>query len=78
MIARRLALSARSQQRRLGERDLVFEALVAETRREIAYRCLADGNADLTGVAFLLGDSELGALDRAFGRRFRGRSPGRS
>jgi len=74
MIARHLALSVRTLQRRLDERDLVFKAVVAETRREIAYRYLADGSANLTEVAFLLGYSELSAFDRAF-RRWTGSTP---
>jgi len=73
-IARRLGMSVRTFQRRLDERDLVFKKLVAEIRREIAYRYLADGSADLTEVAFLLGYSELSAFDRAF-RRWTGSTP---
>ena len=72
--AKRLAMSVRTLQRRLDERDLVFKTLVAETRREIAYRYLAEGSADLTEVAFLLGYSELSAFDRAF-RRWTGSTP---
>jgi len=74
MISKRLAMSVRTLQRRLDERDLVFKALVAEIRREIAYRYLAEGSADLTEVAFLLGYSELSAFDRAF-RRWTGSTP---
>ena len=73
-IARRLALSVRRFQRRLGEHGVVFKTLVDQLRRELALQYLADGKADLTEIAFLVGYSELSAFDRAF-RRWTGSTP---
>ncbi len=73
-IAKRLGLSVRTLQRRLGERGIVFKTLVGETRRDLALRYLAHGTSDLTEIAFLLGYSELSAFDRAF-RRWTGETP---
>jgi AraC-like DNA-binding protein len=73
-IARRLALSVRTLQRRLGEQGVVFKTLVDELRRDLALQYLADGKADLTEIAFLVGYSELSAFDRAF-RRWTGSTP---
>jgi AraC-like DNA-binding protein len=73
-IAKQLGTSVRTLQRRLDERGVVFKDLVAETRREIAQRYLAEGTANLTEIAFLLGYSELSAFDRAF-RRWTGSTP---
>jgi AraC-like DNA-binding protein len=73
-IAKRLAMSVRTLQRRLDERGVVFTALVAEIRSALAHRYLADPRADLTEVALLLGYSDLSAFDRAF-RRWTGSTP---
>ncbi len=73
-IARRLALSVRTLQRRLGDHGVVFKTLVDELRRDLALQYLADGKADLTEIAFLVGYSELSAFDRAF-RRWTGSTP---
>ncbi len=73
-IARELGLGARTLQRRLGERGLVWKTLVEDVRRELALRYLAERGSSLTEVAFLLGYSELSAFDRAF-RRWTGTTP---
>ncbi len=73
-VARQLAMSERTLQRRLAERGLGFKQLVELTRRELAVRYVADAGTELTEVAFLLGYSELSAFDRAF-RRWTGLSP---
>jgi AraC-like DNA-binding protein len=73
-IARRMGTSVRTLQRRLELQGVVFKELVAEIRCELAHRYLADAQADLTEVAFLLGYSELSAFDRAF-RRWTGSTP---
>ena len=73
-IAKQLGTSVRTLQRRLDERQIAFRTLVAEIRRDLAYRYLADEDASLTEVAFLLGYSELSAFDRAF-RRWTGATP---
>lgn len=73
-VARRLALSARTLQRRLGEDGTSFRELVDLARRDIALQALARPGADLTDLAFLLGFSEVSAFSRAF-RRWTGHSP---
>jgi len=73
-VARRLGLSVRTLQRRLGEQRTVFKTLVEDVRRELALRYLADGRTRLTDVAFLVGYSELSAFGRAF-HRWTGSTP---
>jgi AraC-like DNA-binding protein len=73
-MARQLAMSERTLQRRLAERGFGFKQLVEITRRELAVRYVKDPGTELTEVAFLLGYSELSAFDRAF-RRWTGLSP---
>jgi len=73
-VARRLGLSVRTLQRRLGERGVAFRAVVEDVRRELAVRYIADRRTPLTDVAFLVGYSELSAFGRAF-RRWTGSSP---
>jgi AraC-like DNA-binding protein len=74
MVAKRLAMSVRTLQRRLDDHGVVFRDLVQEVRRELAERYLAEKSANLTEVAFLLGYSELSTFDRAF-RRWTGSTP---
>jgi AraC-like DNA-binding protein len=73
-VARRLGMSVRTLQRRLEEHEVVFRDLVQGVRRELADRYLAERDANLTEVAFLLGYSELSSFDRAF-RRWTGSTP---
>ena len=73
-MAERLGLSVRTLQRRLADEGIVFKTLVADVRRDLALRYLADGKTDLTEIAFLVGYSELSAFDRAF-RRWTGSTP---
>lgn len=73
-VAKQLGMSVRTFQRRLDAQGVVWKALVAEIRHELARRYLADGHASLTEIAFLLGYSELSAFDRAF-RRWTGSTP---
>jgi AraC-like DNA-binding protein len=73
-IARRVGLSERTLQRRLGERGLVWKDVVLDVRRELAQGYLARDEMPLTEIAFLLGYSELSAFDRAF-RKWTGVTP---
>ena len=73
-IARRVGLSERTLQRRLGERGLVWKDVVLDVRRELAQGYLGRGEMPLTEIAFLLGYSELSAFDRAF-RKWTGVTP---
>ena len=73
-IATALGLSPRTLQRRLAERELSFQTLVDEARRQLAERLLRDSAFPLAEVAFLTGFSEQSAFNRAF-RRWSGQTP---
>ena len=74
-VAPDLGLSARTLQRRLAERGLVYRGLVQEARLRLATQYLEQSDTDLTEVAFLLGYAEQSAFTHAF-RRWTRRSPG--
>ena len=73
-IARALAVSVRSLQRRLAEEGQSYQALVDATRREAAERYLSDSALSIAEVGFLLGYSEAAAFHRAF-KRWTGVTP---
>jgi AraC-like DNA-binding protein len=73
-LAPQLGVSARTLQRQLAERGLVYRDLVQQTRHQLAFQYLERSDTDLTEIAFLLGYSELSAFAHAF-RRWTGRSP---
>lgn len=70
LVARRLAMSERTLQRRLSERNLSYKALVDSTRRQLATNLLDQSTHSLSEVAFLTGFSEQSAFHRAFQRWF--------
>jgi AraC-like DNA-binding protein len=72
-LARALATSSRTLQRRLAECDTTFQSLLSNVRHELAVKHLASGRS-VTDTAFLLGFSELSAFSRAF-RRWTGHAP---
>ena len=67
-VAKKMALSPRTLERRLKERGTSFKMLVADTRRRFAINYLKDANNTFTQIAFLLGYSEVSAFNRAFKR----------
>ena len=73
-VARKLAMSRRTLQRRLREEGLDFKRLVDDTRRRFSLSYLRDRKHTLTEVACLLGYSEVSAFNRAF-RRWTGATP---
>jgi AraC-like DNA-binding protein len=73
-IAKTLALSERSLERRLKERGMSFKKLMEDTRRRFAVNYLKDRDHTLTQIAFLLGYSEVSAFNRAF-KRWTGVTP---
>jgi AraC-like DNA-binding protein len=73
-VARRLGVSARTLQRRLGEQGTSYALIVDEVRRELAQREVALGTRSFGEIAFLLGFSQASAFDRAF-RRWTGCTP---
>jgi AraC-like DNA-binding protein len=67
-VARRLGLSERTLQRRLGEEGLSYQKLVETARCELAEGLLVQSDYSLAEVAFLTGFSEQSAFNRAFKR----------
>jgi AraC-like DNA-binding protein len=73
-IAKALAMSPRTLERRLKERGVVYKQLVSELRGQFALDYLKDRQRTITEVAFLLGYSEVSAFNRAF-KRWTGFTP---
>lgn len=73
-VAHHFGMSARTLQRRLSNRGYSFQALVDESRRELAERLLEQTEYPLAQVAFLTGFSEQSAFNRAF-KRWAGQTP---
>ena len=73
-VAASFGMSARTLQRRLSDRNYSFQALVDESRRELAERLLRETGYPLAEVAFLTGFSEQSAFTRAF-KRWAGQTP---
>lgn len=73
-VARALATSARSLQRRLSAAGTSYQELLDSTRREAAMRYLQDSRLSIGEVAYLLGYSEPPAFHRAF-KRWNGVTP---
>jgi AraC-like DNA-binding protein len=74
LVAKRLAMSPRTLQRRLKESGVDFKGLVEDTRRRFSLSYLRDRRNTLTEIAYLLGYSEVSAFNRAF-RRWTGSTP---
>jgi AraC-like DNA-binding protein len=73
-VARDLATSVRTLQRRLAETGLSYQELLDRSRCEAAERHLRDPSLSISEIAWLLGYSEASAFHRAF-RRWQGVSP---
>lgn len=73
-IARALATSRRTLQRRLRDEGTSFAAIVDQTRKARALELIGDRHVRLTEIAFLTGFSEARAFARAF-RRWTGAGP---
>lgn len=63
-VARKVAQSPRTLQRRLKQQGLDFKGLVDDTRRRFALNYLRDPQHTLTEIAYLLGYSEVSAFKR--------------
>ncbi|MBZ2169098.1 MULTISPECIES: AraC family transcriptional regulator [Marinobacter] len=74
LIARHLAVSERTLQRRLKKEDIVFEELVDDVRRELAEDYLRERSMSMNQVAGLLGYGQQSSFNRACSRWF-GQSP---
>jgi AraC-type DNA-binding domain-containing proteins len=75
-IAKELAMSDRTLQRRLAEEGTRFQDVLAQARRELAHEYLVDGQLDMGDVAFLLGFDDQNSFFRAF-RQWEGETPAR-
>lgn len=73
-IGRRLGLSKRSLQRRLGEEDTSFKAVLEQTRRALALNYLHGTDVSVQEIAFLLGFRDTSSFFRAF-RSWTGTTP---
>ncbi len=73
-VARRLGMSARTLQRRLGEQGTSYATIVDQVRHELARREVSLGRRSFAEIAFLLGFSQASTFDRAF-RRWTGSTP---
>lgn len=73
-LARAMAMSRRTLQRKLGEAGLTYKQLLEQTRHELALRYLDDPTKSVTDITFLLGFSEQSAFSRAF-KRWTGVAP---
>lgn len=73
-IARRLGCSARTMHRRLADEGAAFQELLDDVRRDAAVRHLREGRIEISGIAFVLGFSEVSAFYRAF-KRWTGTTP---
>jgi len=74
VIARDLAMSSRTLQRRLSAAGLSFHELIDTVRRETAEKCIANSSLSIAEVAYLVGYSEPAAFHRAF-KRWTGVTP---
>jgi AraC-like DNA-binding protein len=73
-VARALAMSPRSLQRRLADHGISYSTLLDEARRDLAKSLLAREGVLLADVAYRLGFSQVTAFFRAF-RRWTGMRP---
>jgi len=73
-VARELALSARTLQRRLTDDGVSFQHLVDDARKDTAGRLLRESTLAISEVAYLLGYSEPAPFHRAF-KRWHGVTP---
>jgi AraC-like DNA-binding protein len=67
-IARALAISPRTLQRRLADEGATFQQLLDDVRRGMAERHLSESALAIAEISFLLGYSEPAAFHRAFRR----------
>jgi AraC-like DNA-binding protein len=73
-LARSMATSVRSLQRRLASIGTSYQAVLDSIRREAAGEYLADRALSISEVGYLLGYSEPAAFHRAF-KRWHGSTP---
>jgi AraC-like DNA-binding protein len=69
-LARQLAMSGRTLQRRLAAEGVSYQALLEDARKEAAERYISESILAIGEVAYLVGYSEPAAFHRAFKRWF--------
>ncbi|HEX7652039.1 MAG TPA: helix-turn-helix domain-containing protein, partial [Verrucomicrobiae bacterium] len=74
-VARELAMSGRTLQRRLTQAGITFQKLVEDTRRELAHHYLKNSGMELNEAAYLLGYEDANSFFRAF-HLWEGTTPG--
>ncbi len=75
-VARRVHMSVRTLQRRLGQAGLTYRDALDSVRSELARQYLQDARVAIAEVATLLGFADQSSFHRAF-ERWTGESPGR-
>lgn len=75
-VARQLASSPRTLQRRLGDLGVSYHQVLEEARRDLASHYLSQASLELSEVAYLLGYEDANSFVRAFSR-WEGVPPGR-
>jgi AraC-like DNA-binding protein len=73
-IAKRLAMSTRTVQRRLREQGVLFNEVLDEMRFQAARFYLADRGIAGAEIAYLLGFADQSSFNRAF-KRWTGQTP---
>jgi len=73
-VARQLAMSPRTLQRRLADDGRSYQSLVDEARHRLSARLLQETDYSLGEVSFMAGFSDQSAFTRAF-RRWEGQTP---
>ena len=73
-VARRLALGKRTLERRLAEREVRFNEIVRDCRRDMARHYLSHTPLAIAEIGLLLGYREINSFYRAF-REWFGISP---
>lgn len=74
-VASALHLSEKTLQRRLKDENASYQAILDETRRELAQQYLREGRVSVCEVTFRLGFSDQSSFTRAF-KRWTGTAPG--
>lgn len=73
-LAKAMAMSRRTLQRKLGQLGLSYKGLLERVRYDLALRYLDDPQRTITDITFLLGFAEQSSFSRAF-KRWNGEAP---
>lgn len=73
-LAKAMAMSQRTLQRKLGQLGLSYKGLLEGVRYDLALRYLDDPNRTITDITFLLGFGDQSSFSRAF-KRWSGLAP---